>query len=159
MEEKNMTALVSCFARCYHYKNNKYRSFCMFYLMIKTFKNLFKNIKYIECDFNEDWIIKIIDSGFDSSTKSYFSMLGLSYYLEKEVFKNTIITISSVMSEGSTILFDYPNNDESETEILNQKLAEGAASEMKYKYSCGDIKRICEECGLLIYENIGYSLY
>lgn len=69
-----------------------------------------KNIKYIECDFNEDWIIKIIDSGFDSSTKSYFSMLGLSYYLEKEVFKNTIITISSVMSEGSTILFDYPNN-------------------------------------------------
>ena len=69
-----------------------------------------KNIKYIKCDFNEDWIIKIIDSGFDSSTKSYFSMLGLSYYLEKEVFKNTIITISSVMSEGSTILFDYPNN-------------------------------------------------
>ena len=101
--------------------------------------------------------IKIIDSGFDSSTKSYFSMLGLSYYLEKEVFKNTIITISSVMSEGSTILFDYPNNDESETEILNQKLAEGAASEMKSKYSCGDIKRICEECGLLIYENIGYK--
>ena len=66
-----------------------------------------KNIKYIECDFNEDWIIKIIDSGFDSSTKSYFSMLGLSYYLEKEVFKNTIITISSVMSEGSTILFPW----------------------------------------------------
>ena len=69
-----------------------------------------KNIKYIECDFNEDWIIKIIDNGFDSSTKSYFSMLGLSYYLEKEVLKNTIITISSVLSEGSTILFDYTTN-------------------------------------------------
>ena len=27
MEEKNMTALVSCFARCYHYKNNNYRIF------------------------------------------------------------------------------------------------------------------------------------
>ena len=27
MEEKNMTALISCFARCYHYKNNKYRIF------------------------------------------------------------------------------------------------------------------------------------
>lgn len=27
MEEKNMTALVSCFARCYHYKNNKYKIF------------------------------------------------------------------------------------------------------------------------------------
>lgn len=27
MEEKNMTALVSCFARCYHYRNNKYRIF------------------------------------------------------------------------------------------------------------------------------------
>ena len=53
--------------------------------------------------------------------------------------------------------FDYPNNDESETEILNQKLAEGAASEMKSKYSCDDIKRICEEGGLLIYENIGYK--
>lgn len=27
MKEKNMTALVSCFARCYHYQNNKYRIF------------------------------------------------------------------------------------------------------------------------------------
>lgn len=27
MENKNMTALVSAFARCYHYKNNKYRIF------------------------------------------------------------------------------------------------------------------------------------
>ena len=27
MEEKNMTALVSCFARCYHYQNNKYGIF------------------------------------------------------------------------------------------------------------------------------------
>ena len=27
MEEKNITALISCFARCYHYKNNKYRIF------------------------------------------------------------------------------------------------------------------------------------
>lgn len=116
-----------------------------------------ENIKYIGCDFNEDWIIKLINSGFDSNTKSYFSMLGLSYYLEKEVFKNTIKTISSIMSEGSTILFDYPNNDESETEVLNQKLAEGAASKMKSKYSYNDIEKICEECGLLIYENIGYE--
>ena len=116
-----------------------------------------ENIKYIGCDFNEDWIIKLINSGFDSNTKSYFSMLGLSYYLEKEAFKNTIKTISSIMSEGSTILFDYPNNDESETEVLNQKLAEGADSKMKSKYSYNDIEKICEECGLLIYENIGYE--
>ena len=27
MEEKNMTALISCFARCYHYKNNDIRIF------------------------------------------------------------------------------------------------------------------------------------
>ena len=27
MENKNITALVSTFARCYHYKNNKYRIF------------------------------------------------------------------------------------------------------------------------------------
>lgn len=27
MKEKNMTALISCFARCYHYKNNKYTIF------------------------------------------------------------------------------------------------------------------------------------
>lgn len=116
-----------------------------------------ENIKYVDCDFNEDWIMKLIDSGFDKNVKSYFSMLGLSYYLEKEVFKNTINVISSVMSEGSTILFDYPNNDESETEILNQKLAKGANCEMKSKYSYSDIEEICDEFGLLIYENIGYN--
>lgn len=259
MKEKNMTALVSCFARCYHYKNNKYRIFsddiaekilsneeynsiatnmangikffnpnflgtnedalrgivdnqlsssvlgrcafceeallnaikigCKEYLIfasgydtfayrnnidcLKVFeidknemiedkiKRLDNNkldyskVNFVKCDFtNKDWINNIINSNYDRNQISFSSLLGISYYLTKEEFSNMIQSISSILCNGSSIVFDYPTYEDSKETQANEKLASGANEQMKSKYSYKEIEDILSKNGLLIYEHL-----
>ena len=259
MKEKNMTALVSCFARCYHYKNNKYRIFsddiaekilsneeynsiatnmvngikffnpnfagtnedalrgivdnqlspsvlgrcafceeallnaikigCKEYLIfasgydtfayrnnidcLKVFeidknemiedkiKRLDNNkldyskVNFVKCDFtNKDWINNIINSNYDRNQISFSSLLGISYYLTKEEFSNMIQSISSILCNGSSIVFDYPTYEDSKETQANEELASGANEQMKSKYSYKEIEDILSKNGLLIYEHL-----
>ena len=257
--EKNMTALVSCFARGYHYKNNKYCIFkdnladqiltkeeyekiadsmvkgieffnpnfkgseeealrwivdnqlspsvlgrCIFcekallnaikigckqYLIFASgydtfaYRNNISNLKvfeidksemiedkirrldnnklnyskvnFIRCDFtNRNWINDIIDSNYDKNQISFGSLLGISYYLTKDDFYNMIQSISSLLCNGSSIVFDYPTYEDSKETQINEKLASGAKEEMKSKYSYKEIEKMLSDNGLLIYEHL-----
>lgn len=57
--------------------------------------------------------------------------------------------MSNILTLGSCILFDYPNDKES----VNEVLASGASCSMKSHYSYNDIVNLYEECNLLIYEH------
>lgn len=115
----------------------------------------YDNINYIECDFNDsNFINKIIDSNYDKEKKSFCSLLGISYYLSNDNFERMIKNISSILSKGSVIVFDYPTYNESDKEIINQKLAKSANEEMKSKYSYNDIENIASNSELLIYMNL-----
>lgn len=259
MEEKQMTALVSCFARCYHYKNNKYRIFsdniaerilsgeeynsivdnmvngikffnanfvgnrddglrwivdkqlspsvlgrsafcekslfnaikmgCKQYLInasgydtfayrynvsdLKVFeidrcemiddkiRRLdrcgldYSKVNFIKCDFKDNnWINEIDNSVYENNKISFWSLLGISYYLTKREFYNMIKSISSITCKGSSIVFDYPNYEKSKETVINEKLASGANEKMKSKYSYKEIEMILSENGFLIYEQI-----
>lgn len=260
--EKNMTALVSCFVRCYHYKKNKYRIFsdnmaekilsgeeytsiadhmangiqffnpkfegtkeealrwivdnqlspsvlgrsvfCEKSLMnaIKigsrqylifasgydtfAYRNNISNLKifeidkkeiiedkmgrlnncnidystvnFIKCDFTKrNWIDSIINSMYNKTEISFSSLLGISYYLTKEEFSNMIKDIANIICSGSSIIFDYPTNEDSKETQTNEELASAAQQEMKSKYSYQDIERILSENGLLIYEHLNHE--
>lgn len=116
-----------------------------------------KNINYISCDFNSNWIENLLKSSFDKNKKTFCSLLGLSYYLDKEIFKQTISILSKNIPAGSVIVFDYPNNIETKKEIINQALAKEAGEEMKSKYSYKDIEAIVQASNMLIYEHLNYQ--
>lgn len=115
------------------------------------------NITYVKTDFNSNWRNDLLGSSYNKCEKTFCSMLGISYYLDKDIFKNTIKELSNIMPKGSAILFDYPNIFETEKEITNKKLASGANEEMKSLYSYNDIERIAEESNMLIYEHLNYE--
>lgn len=123
---------------------------------IKKAKLNSENIKYIACDLNTNWIDDLLNSNFKTNKKTFCSLLGLSYYLEKEKFKRIIKVLEQHIPSGSVIVFDYPCNIETEKEIVNQKLAKAAKEEMKSKYSYKDIENLADEIGLLIYEHLNY---
>lgn len=259
MEEKNRTALVSCFARCYHYKKNKYRIFsdtmagkmlseeeynkialnmvngiqffnpnfkgskeealrwivdnqlspsvlgrsafcekalanaiqlgCREYLILASgydtfaYRNNIENLKvfeidkpemiedkikrlsrsgidytkvnFIKCDFTDkNWIIKIKNSNYDESKLTFSSLLGISYYITKEEFAFLIQNLSTILCDGSSIVFDYPTYNESEETKRNEKLAKQANEEMKAKYTYKEIESVLEKWGFLIYEHL-----
>lgn len=116
-----------------------------------------KNINYISCDFNSNWIENLLKSSFDKNKKTFCSLLGLSYYLDKEIFKQTISILSKNIPAGSVIVFDYPSNIETKKEIINQALAKEAGEEMKSKYSYKDIEAIVQASNMLIYEHLNYQ--
>lgn len=119
---------------------------------IKKAKINNQNVKYISCDFNNEWIKLLLKNGFKKDEKTFCSILGVSYYLEKETFKNTLKVLSDNISSGSAILFDYPNDIGEYSKSINGKLAHGANAEMKSKYSYSYIQDIASSSNLLIYE-------
>ena len=116
-----------------------------------------ENINYLSCDFNSNWIENLLKSSFDKNKKTFCSLLGLSYYLDKEIFKQTISILSKNIPAGSVIVFDYPSNIETKKEIINQALAKEAGKEMKSKYSYKDIEAIVQASNMLIYEHLNYQ--
>lgn len=115
------------------------------------------NITFIKTDFNSDWVKDLLNSNYNSTLKTYCSMLGISYYLDKDTFKTTIKELSDIIPKGSAILFDYPNVYETEKEKLNQQLAKGANEEMQQKYSYKDIEDIAQNSNMLIYEHLNHN--
>ena len=112
-----------------------------------------RRVSYIGCEFSKDWINLLLENGFDRSKKTLFSILGVSYYLEKETFFKMIKLLADNMEKGSSIIFDYPVNDDYYNRE-KEELAKGTGEAMKSKYSREDILRICNLCGLQIYEDL-----
>lgn len=261
MEEKSMTAFVSCFSRCYHSKNSEYKIFndtiaekllseeeyntvskhmtdginffnpsfkgtneealrwivdnqlspsvlgrsafcekalfnaikigCRQYLIYASgydtfaYRNKFNDLEifeidrsemikdkirrvqsneldssrvhYITCEFTDNnWINSILKSSYNKENVSFSSLLGISYYLSNEEFAKMIRDISKIIINGSSIVFDYPNNEDSQEVLMTEKLASAADEKMKSRYSYKEIERILSKNGFLIYEHLDY---
>lgn len=115
----------------------------------------YSNINYIRCNFEDkNWIDNITNSKYQKSIISFSSLLGISYYLEKDNFSKMIENISEITCYGSSIIFDYQTYDEEKEVNINQKLAKGANETMKSKYSYNEIEKLLERNNFLIYEHL-----
>ena len=47
----------------------------------------------------------------DLNIKTFFSLLGVSYYLTKEELASLIECLFEMVPEGSSIVFDYPDEN------------------------------------------------
>lgn len=67
------------------------------------------NVHYVPVDFSKDRLVdKLLEAGFDPEKKTYFSIMGVSYYLTLEVFAETLRQIAELSQVGSKVVFDYP---------------------------------------------------
>lgn len=113
------------------------------------------NICYVGVDFNEGFINQLLNNKFDKNLKTMVSILGVSYYLNENVFFNMLKSIGDILSVGSIILFDYPSeyNDSDK----NRVLANGAKEEMKSVIKYLDIVEFCDKNNFYIVENVDYK--
>ncbi len=71
--------------------------------------NIRKNVHFVPVDFEKERMCdKLIAAGFDPTKKTFFSILGVSYYLTLDVFTDTLRQMSELSSLGSEVVFDYP---------------------------------------------------
>ena len=112
------------------------------------------HVEDIGCDLSQpSWKEKLIHAGFDPKKTSFGTLLGISYYLSKQDFKNLVAVIASISCEGSSICFDYPVSEAGAESQRNRELA-AAGEMMKAKYSYEEMEAQLSNAGFLIYEHI-----
>lgn len=95
---------------------------------------------------------------FQREQVSFCSLLGLVYYLSKETFLSMLRACSEILPEGSSIVFDYPDqssfSDEAGERAKKQvMLAEAADEKMLAGYSVQELEQLLSTHGFLIYEH------
>lgn len=120
-----------------------------------------ENVHYIVADFTEEqwWNTLTENKVFNNDRISFCSILGVTYYLSKGTFEKLLSALSLLLSKGSSIIFDYPdeNNytDKAGGRAKKQAMLAGAASEkMLASYSYKEIEKILSDHGFLIYEHL-----
>ena len=118
-----------------------------------------KNLHYVPVDFTDDNLAeKLQRSGFNTAKITFVSLLGVTYYLKRENMRNTIKAISCIVTEGSSLVFDYPDEgflDSDVKRVQNQvAMAEAAGEPMKPGFSYKELEQLLEEYGFLIYEHL-----
>ena len=88
--------------------------------------------------------------------KTFFSWLGVTYYLSTEAIKTMLAALSELCADGSSLVFDYPDEnffDASEKRVQNTIMMAKAGDEpMQSAFSYSEIEKLLEKHGFLIYE-------
>ena len=108
-------------------------------------------------DFTKDSLAeRLIAAGFDPSAKSFFSWLGVTYYLSAEAIDAMLASLSELCADGSALVFDYPDEnffDAPERRVQNTIIMAKAGGEpMKTAFSYSELETMLEKHGFLIYE-------
>lgn len=115
-----------------------------------------KNVHYVSVDFSKDDMAIILkEAGFDTKIPTFFSILGVTYYLTLSVFEETVRKISDLSGSGNEFVFDFPDETTfSENSALRfRQLSEITAKlgeKMMHGFSTDEIKQALERHGFQI---------
>ena len=117
------------------------------------------NLAFVPVDFTKDSLAqRLIAAGFDPSAKSFFSGLGVTYYLSAEAIDAMLSALSSLCVDGSSLVFDYPDEnffDAPERRVQNTiRMAKAGDEPMKTAFSYSELEKLLEKHGFLIYEQL-----
>ncbi len=118
------------------------------------------HLHFVSMDFTKQFQPQpLLAEGFQHK-KTFFSLLGVSYYLTKEELASLLDHLFALVPTGSSIVLDYA--DESlfqEKGFSNRvenmvKMAAAGGESMKSCYAYEDMERMLDQLGLLIYEHL-----
>lgn len=125
---------------------------------IQKFDRNLDNVQFVQVDLEKERMEKkLLSSGFDPQEKSFFSILGVSYYLTLPTFTEIISQISELSRPQSALVFDFPLKGKEfpprvqELERLTHSLGE----DMRGGFTYEEISRLLFYLGFEIDEYLG----
>ena len=120
-----------------------------------------KNLHFISVDFSKNNFIETIkNSTFDTNKLSFYSWLGVTYYLGRNEILDTLKSIGNISSKGSSVVFDYPDCNIFDTNKTTRRVqnmihaAIQSGEPMKSCYSNTELVSDLEEAGFQLYEHL-----
>lgn len=116
-----------------------------------------ENLHFVPVDFTKDNLRdRLAENGFDENKKTFFSWLGVSYYLSQDEIGGFLENLSSFAADGSTLLFDYADENlfTSDVRLVQNMLAmaQAGGEPMKSCFSYGCLEKLLSKYNFLIYE-------
>lgn len=118
-------------------------------------------LRFVPCDFAaENPAGPLFRAGYDPGCLSFFSLLGVTYYLTAEENMRIFEAIAYIAPKGSAVVFDYADGDLFDAEKTPRRvrnmvaLAEESGEPMRSCYSYEDLESALEKAGLLIFEHL-----
>lgn len=116
-----------------------------------------KNLHFVAVDFaRDDLRAALLAAGFDPRRKTFFSWLGVSYYLSAQAIESLLDTIAALSADGSSLVFDYADENLFSSEVRRVRnmlaMAAAAGEPMQSCFADGELAKLLERHGFLIYE-------
>lgn len=118
------------------------------------------NVQYVPIDFTEKFSNEaLINAGFHNR-KTFYSLLGVSYYLSKSDTMNLLQHLFNHLPPGSSIVFDYADETlftekGKANRVTNMvKMAAASGEPMVSCYTFSELENMLQKAGLLIYEHL-----
>jgi methyltransferase (TIGR00027 family) len=112
-----------------------------------------KNVQFVPVNFETESLAeKLLANGFDQGVKTFFSILGVSYYLTLPVLNETLKQIAQLSDNGSVLVFDYPQKSGSFPPRVERlrKITEQLGETMESGFDYGEISRALYSLGFQI---------
>ncbi len=115
------------------------------------------NLFYVPVDFSKDDLkAGLLKAGFDPTQKTFFSWLGVSYYLSEEEIETMLDNIASLSVEGSSLVFDYADENLFFSKVKRVQnmlaMARAGGEPMKSCFNYAELEKLLEKHKFLIYE-------
>lgn len=112
---------------------------------------------FVPVDFAKDDLKdRLLKAGFNPKEKSFFSLLGVSYYLSLSEFEKTLAAIAGVAADGCSLVFDCADENLFSSKVRRVKnmlaMAAAGGEPMKTCFSYAELEKTLEKYGFLIYE-------
>lgn len=115
--------------------------------------NIPENVHFVSVNFeNERMDENLKEAGFDVSKKTFFCILGVTYYLSLPVFTETLKQIANIASRDSVLVFDYPKKTGDFPERVHQleKITSELGEVMQGGFDYNDVSRALYSLGFQI---------
>lgn len=115
------------------------------------------NVRYIQADLSKESLKSVLErNGFDSGKKTFFSCLGLLYYLTEEEISKLFESIAGFAAAGSTVAFDFADSHLFSSDVPRVKnmlaMAEQTGEPMRSCFGYSELEKMLEQHSFLIYE-------
>ncbi len=115
------------------------------------------NLHLVPVDFvKDDLTTALTDAGFDQEKKTFFSWLGVSYYLTEEQIAATLTALAGLCPRGCSLVFDYGDGELFTSPVRRVKnmlaMAVAGGEPMFSCFSRERLIRLLEHCGFQVYE-------
>ena len=116
-----------------------------------------ENVHFIAADFAVDSLEDVLMAhGFDPNKKTFFSCMGLFYYLTRRDINRLLESVSHLSSDGSTLVFDTPDSHLFSSQVPRVKnmvlMAEKSGETMQSCFGYDELEKLLENHSFLLYE-------